>query len=480
MNKKILIPILLIITLLLGTVVYAEPDTAPTADDNITATDNVASPPQADQGTVEPEPTPVIDESSPAPHAQASILIDMKSGKILYEKKSKEKMYPASTTKIMTAILVLENASLDDTVIASAEAIAPITNKHSHMGILVGEQFTVEQLLYGMLVYSANDAANVLAVHVAGTLEAFADMMNAKAAELGAVNTHFVNPHGFHDDNHYTCAYDLSLFGKYAMGNEKFREIVKTDMYTIEPTEKYHEIRYLSNTNHLISRKRRADCYYSKATGIKTGFTDEAGSCLVASATDGDTELLSVVLKCQNSTAADGAYSFSDSKKLLEYGFDNFKYITISKPGDVVSDSGVYESKDNVRVALTPNTDIKALLSKDITPDMLEMQLDFGEKLSAPIKKGELIGTVTYKYNGEVVAAGELISANDVERDYIITVIHIILKVVTNPIFIILLVLFIYFKITNGIKRKKKRQSRRSRLTHVDDEHIYTRRKKRR
>ena len=156
-------------------------------------------------------PQPEIDLSVPAPHAGAAILEDMKSGKILYERNATDKMFPASTTKIMTAILVLENASLEDTVTASQEAIEPITNQHSHMGIRVGEEFTVEQLMYGMMVYSANDAANVLAVHVGGSLEAFAQMMNEKAAALGAVNTHFTNPHGFHDENHYLYIIQLTI-----------------------------------------------------------------------------------------------------------------------------------------------------------------------------------------------------------------------------------------------------------------------------
>ena len=411
---------------------------------------------------------PEIDLSVPAPHAAAAILEDMKSGKVLYERNATDKMYPASTTKIMTAILVLENANFSDTVVAPAEAIEPITNQHSHMGIRVGEEFTVEQLMYGMLVYSANDAANVLAVHVGGSLDAFAQMMNEKAAELGAVNTHFTNPHGFHDDNHYTCALDLALFARYAMQFDAFRNIVKTDMYEIAPTEKYHEIRYLSNTNHLVSRRRRADYFYKKATGIKTGYTDEALSCLVASAQDGDTELLSVVMKCAN---AGELYSFSESKALLEYGFSNFKYITLSANGEVIYDSPVYEAKKDVRVAITPKENVSALLPVDINvKEDVNINFEFTNGgLKAPIKKDEVLGTATFEYNGEVIGTAELIAVNDVEKDYILATIHIVVKLFTNPIFIIILIVLIYLLLVSDIKRRKKRTSRRSQMTYVNE-----------
>ena len=138
-----------------------------------------------------------------------------------------------------------------------------------------------------MMIYSANDAANVIATHISGTSEHFVELMNQKAHELGATNTNFTNTYGIHDDNHYTSAADLAIMARYAMQNETFREIVKTDMYTIEATNKYKETRYLSSTNHLISRRRQSNYYYKKAIGIKTGYTDESGYCLISSAAPG-------------------------------------------------------------------------------------------------------------------------------------------------------------------------------------------------
>ena len=429
-----------------------------------------------------PTDTKDAEPTGPAAHAESAILADMASGKILFSKNPNQKVYPASTTKILTGILVLENAQLEDVVIASEEAIAPITNKHSHMGILIGEELTVEQLLYGMLVYSANDAANVLAVHVAGSLDAFVQMMNDKAAELGATGSHFVNPHGFHDDNHYTTAADLLTISRYAMQNEKFREIVKTDMYTIPETNKYKETRHLSSTNHLISRRRYANYFYDKAIGIKTGYTDEAGSCLVSAAVKNDSELISVVMNCANTTAVEnGAYSFVDSKELLEYGFENYKYITVAAPGDIVSDSSVYEAKDDIRVAMTVDADIANILPIDYDTNEVVYNITYADKkVRAPIAKGDILGTISYTYKGEEIGTASIVATNDVKRDYIITIIHIITKIFLNPIFLILLVLIILLRTRAVMIRKKRRRARRNRLQHVSHNTQYTHSRKKR
>ncbi len=476
MNKKIILFTAVIMSILINMI---NPALSEPAED----TQNIeqSSQEQTDNDNTSESKTQTesqIDLSLPAPHAEAVYLADMKSDKVLYERNADEKLYPASTTKIMTAILVLENADLTQTITAQTEAISPITNQHSHMGILIGEELTVEQLLYGMLVYSANDAANVLAVHLGGSIEGFAQMMNDKAKELGANDTHFVNPHGFHDDNHYTTAHDLALMAKYAMQNEKFREIVKTDMYIIEPTNKYKEIRYLSNTNHLVSKRRQANYFYSKAIGIKTGFTDEAGSCLVAAAVDGDTELLSVVMKCKNSSELNGAYSFSESEDLLEYGFENFKYITIAGSNDIVKDSKVYEAKNNVRVALVPQNDVSALLPVNIDIEKeIEPIFALNEDISAPILTGDVLGSVSYEYQGQIVGTANLIAANDVEKDMIKAAIHTVIKIITHPVFIIavLIILFLYFY--NKRRQRINRRKRRSQMEHVSYDTKWQRKK---
>lgn len=469
MNKKALISLVIGTAVALSslyiTPVLAEPDKAGTAAQTAaegSGTDNASV-----SGTV--SETAAAEDSFPEIHGEGALLMDMKSGKILYEKNVNEKLYPASTTKIMTGIIALEEGDLSEVVAASSEAIAPITNKHSHMGILVGEELTMEQLIYGMLVYSANDAANVIAVRLAGSLDAFAEKMNEKAAELGCTGTHFANPHGFHDDNHYTTPSDLAKIARYAMNNEKFREIVSTDMYTIQPTNKYKEIRYLSNTNHLVSRRRSAYHYYKKAIGIKTGYTDEAGSCLVAAAADGDTEFLSVIMKCKNENSTDCAYSFTDTAAMLKYAFDNYSYKTLASVGDIVADSKVYEAKNDVRVALTPEVDVKTLLANTVDMSLIKAEPVLNEKIAAPIEKGQALGTVSYTLDGELLGSAQLVATNSVERDAILHVIHLAVKIITNPFFIAAAVILLFLIVKSNLNRKRRRKQRRSRLTYISD-----------
>ncbi|MCH5185267.1 MAG: D-alanyl-D-alanine carboxypeptidase [Oscillospiraceae bacterium] len=414
--------------------------------------------------------TPQVPQKEfPQIHAGASILTDLKTGRILYENNSREKMYPASTTKILTGIMAIENLELDRVVTATDAAIAPITREHSSMGILRGEQLTVEQLLYGLLVHSANDAANVLAVEMGGSIEGFATMMNERAEELGAHDSHFVNPHGFHDDDHYTTAYDLAVIARYAMNNEKFREFVKTTRYIIPPTNKYKTDRILITTNNLISKFKTAANFYEYATGIKTGSTDKAQNCLVASAKKGDTEFISVLMKCPNQGSGATAYSFSDTKALFEYAFDTYEYVTIASANDIVSDSKVYEAKDDARVALSPKDEISMLLPKNLDKAKdIVINAETEENIKAPIQKGQVLGKVSYSYNGELLGSTDLIASNTVERDNILFVIHSVVNTVKSPFFYIpaailaVAAIILRIRIVNNRKRRRS-YARRSR-----------------
>jgi len=439
--------------------VFADPTVEPTKDPSETpaaTTVPTAQPIDNKQQTSE-QPFPTI-------HAGAAILIDMKTGRVLYEDNADTTMFPASTTKILTGIMALENLDLNQTVTATDAAIAPITLEHSAMGILRGEELTVEQLIYGMLVYSANDAANVLAVTMGGSIEGFAEMMNKRAAELGATNSHFVNPHGFHDDNHYTTARDLAIISRYAMQNEKFREIVKTSKYFIPPTNKYKQDRNLITTNHLISKYKTTALYYKPAIGIKTGSTSQALSCLVAAAEKDDNEFLSVLMKCPNQGMAEMAYSFSDTKALFEYAFDNYKYISVASKDKIISDSKVYEAKDNARVALCPNEDISMLLPKniDLEKDIIT-DIKVNENIEAPIEKGQVLGHVSFTYKNELLGETDLIASNAVERDMVLFTIHLIVNTITNPLFYIPAALLAVAGILARISYLKNKRKSRSR-----------------
>ncbi len=207
--------------------------------------------------------------------APVALLMDSASGKILYERNAREKRFPASTTKIMTAILALENRKLTDTATVSENAVSTIPYSYTIANLQIGEVLTYEQLLLVLMLPSANDAATVIAEDIGGSVEGFASMMNQKAREIGCENTNFVNANGIHHENHYTTAYDLALIGQYAMKNEPFRKIVSSVKYTLPTTEKYDkEDRIFTNNNRLINSN--SSNYYQYATGIKTGYTDPA------------------------------------------------------------------------------------------------------------------------------------------------------------------------------------------------------------
>lgn len=256
-------------------------------------------------------------------YSDCIVMIEKETGDVLYERNAYEKMYPASTTKILSAIIVLENCDLDEIATVSSTAIKAVPATYTTSNIQIGEQLRVEDLLYTMLIPSANDAANVLAEHVAGSITGFAELMNAKAQEIGCKNSHFMNPSGVHDENHYTTAYDLSLIARYAMNIEKFREIVSTTSYTLPSTEAYpKEDRTFTLSNSLLNPNFK-NYYYEYATGIKTGYTNPARDCLVASAKKDDVEFIIAVL---GDGYIDGVLreKYIDCKTLFDFAFDNY------------------------------------------------------------------------------------------------------------------------------------------------------------
>lgn len=393
-------------------------------------------------------------------YAESALLMDLDSGRLLYAKNHQEKLFPASTTKMLTAIMALEQGSLDERVTATYAALKDITLEDSHMGILIGEELSLEELINGTLVYSANDAANVIAVHFAGSIEAFAEQMNAKAAELGMENTHFTNACGVHDDDHYTTAEDLAILGKYCMQNETFREIVKKAVYTMPATNKYAQTRNLPNTNLFLGTSRSSYHYYEPCIGIKTGHTSQAGYCLVSAAEHNGISLLAVVLKCDNKDTLSNAYSYLDSKTLLEFGFNNYEIKSLAQPGVIVSDAKVYEGKNNLRVSATVPDEVKALIpaNADAETDIIK-DVQLPEEVAAPVYKGDVIGSVTYTYDGKSLGKADLVAVNDVERNELLHVLHLIFAVLTSPFFFIpALVIIVLVIIANHQKRKRERR----------------------
>ena len=258
----------------------------------------------------------------PTIYSEAAILIDSKDGTVIYEKNSNERMYPASTTKILTAIIALESCSLNEKATASETAINSIKSGYTTANIQIGETLSMRDLLYALLIKSANEAANVIAEHIAGSTENFANMMNAKALELGCTNTHFVNANGVHDDNHYSTASDMAIIAKYCMKNPIFREMVATKYYTLPATSQYpNNDRLLKNSNSLLFPEHTY--YYPYAIGMKTGFTSEAKNCLITASKKGDLELISIVLHAEQTEDGKSA-RYCDTINLLEYGNNNY------------------------------------------------------------------------------------------------------------------------------------------------------------
>ena len=326
--------------------------------------------------------------------APVALLMDANTGKILYEKNAYEKVYPASTTKIMTAILALENRELSHIAKVSYNSIFTVPIGYANANLQLDEELTIEQLLKVLLIPSANDAANVIAEDIGGSVESFASMMNTKANEIGCTNTHFVNPNGVHDENHYSCAYDLALMGKYAMKNETFRNIVSTVRYTLPVTNKYDKAdRIFLTTNKLINEK--SGQFYKYTTGVKTGYTDAAKNCIVASAKKDDMELIAVIMGAANDN--NSSNKFTDCVTLFNYGFENYSYKTLY-------------SKDSVYKVITPRNadskskdlnvlienDISVLLNKSDYDTNFVPTINLNSKLKAPITKGSVIGTISY------------------------------------------------------------------------------------
>lgn len=251
--------------------------------------------------------------------AEAAILMDVNTGTILYAKNIHEELYPASTTKIMTCLLAVENASLDDKVTFTYDAIHSVPADGSNIGIDAGEYLSLEECLYGIMVGSANEVANAVAEHVSGSVSAFVDLMNEKAKSLGCTNTHFANTNGLQDSNHYTSAYDLALISKEFFSNELLCRVGNTPRYHFTPSAGQPDDFYLNNKHKLIN----GEIPYTGIAGGKTGYTDLARETLVTCAERGNMKLVCVVFKEESPS------QFTDTVTLFDYGFNNFKAVNV-------------------------------------------------------------------------------------------------------------------------------------------------------
>lgn len=336
------------------------------------------------------------------------ILMEESTGTILYEKNSDEAHYPASITKIMTTLLALENGNLSDMVTFSDDAI----NNTEGSGIArdYGEQMTLEQCLYGVMLESANECAYAVAEHVGGTVENFVDMMNAKAKELGCTNTHFANPHGLQDENHYTTAHDMALIAQAAYQNETFRIIIGTKMYTIPPTNKHAEETVLRNHHDMLCTYHNANrkYLYPYCVGGKTGYTATANSTLVTYAEKDGMTLICVVMNTQSPN------QFIDTVNLFDYAFDNFQVLNVAEndtnySAETTVDNG---NLDNIAPFVELDKDAVIVLPKTAEFSDTSSSVEYNDSDS------EIAGSITYTYAGRNVGKADIKTTGVVVEGY--------------------------------------------------------------
>lgn len=401
-------------------------------------------------------------------NAKAALLVDTAGDVVLYDKNAHKTMYPASITKVMTALVVLDAVEsgkirMDQMVTASEGAFFDMEPDGSTAGIKPGEAMSVKDLIYCMMLVSANEACNILAEAVSGNVKDFMVLMNQKAAQLGMKDTHYVNTSGLHNPDHYTTAWDIYLLAKEALKNETLMTVCNTLAYTVPPTNMAGE-RELHTTNSLISNWRILGYLYDGAEGIKTGTTEEAGNCLLSSAVRGGRRLVCVVLGCDGS--GDVIESYSDSARLYDYGFDNFSMRTVLTDDEMIKEVPVALSKETNYVVVHPARDAEAILPNDIdvsatSTDLTRTVTLTAETAYAPIATGDVLGEITITYGDQVCAKVPLLAQYDVSASKFLTAKYQLIQFLSQTIvqicIVLLAILILLFWIWWKFLRRKRR-----------------------
>lgn len=380
--------------------------------------------------------------AEPQIQGKAAALIDPKSGEIIYGKNENEPLPPASLTKLITAILAVERTKLSDVVTVGKN---PPLIPPSSIGLKEGERITVENLLYALLIKSANDTAVAIAEYISGSAPEFANLMNKRAKELGATNTHFVTPNGLHDPNHYSTAHDLALIAKHAMENPLIRNIVAVKNKQI-PREDDTAVKWLPNHNKMLWR-------YEGANGVKTGYTKEAKQCLVSSAQRGDQEFIAVVLGSQ------GNNIWTDSENLLDYGFDNF--VTVKQKDANLLIKKMPVKRGAVDLQLITEKDFYYTQRKGDAAPVTE-KIEINKEISAPIKKGQVLGRINFSTPQKNLGFVNLVALEAVPEQTFFSPGAGISVISPELVVVILLVFFILW----NIRKPRKRYRRKTRWLH--------------
>ena len=391
--------------------------------------------------------------------SEVAILVSLDTGDVIYEKNADEKRYPASITKIMTAVLLMENCKdLNQKVTVTQENYDSLLGTGLVVGNLKpGEEITLDACLNLLMVRSAADAAEVIVDYVEKvTGKNFAVLMNEKAKEIGMNNTNFTNSTGIHDDNHYTTAKDLVKLCKYAIEIPNFLNITSQYVYEVPATNK-NSSWSASTTNHLIN-PYTGSLYYQYARGIKTGFTTPAGACVTSMASKDGYNYLCVVLGGNR----DANTQFKDSKKLYEWAFSDFEYRTVADTDTMIAEMEVELSKETDYVQLYPEKNVTVIMPKDITNDSIIYDTVLKENsVWAPLDKGQVLGYVSIKCAGEEIAKVNLVNNYEVKRSTWLYIGRIFKNIFTSAWFIVIAVfiilIFILLIAMNVIANKRKR-----------------------
>lgn len=351
-------------------------------------------------------------------HSEGAIVMEKNSGKVLYEKNMNQRLYPASITKILTAILVIENCDLTEKAIASEYAINSIPSGYTLAGIKPGETFTVEELLEVMMLRSANEAATILAEHVSGSVEKFSKLMNEKAKEIGCKDSNFLNANGMHNENHYSNAYDMALIQQYCMNNDEYRRISSLTECSLPNTELYNdEPRVFKNTHGFLIKDGKN--YYKYAISGKTGYTTPAKNCLVTSTNKNGFELIVVVLHADGKI--DGVSArYYDTMQLINYAYDNYRISNFLEKGSQVDSIEIETSNGSKeRLNLLLDNTIEILCSKNDNIRKSDGKVELNE-ITLPINKGDILGKITYNIN-DTTYTSNLIADSDINIDASVT-----------------------------------------------------------
>ena len=356
-----------------------------------------------------PKDTPKVDglvldadDKLPSVTARSAVVLEARTGRVLYERNMDERRYPASTTKIMTLIIALENGNLDDVVRVGKHAAG---TEGSTLWLEEGDEITLRELLYGMMMHSGNDATVAIAEHIAGSVDRFARLMTDKAHELGAKDTNFVNANGLPDDAHYTTAHDMALIAAYGYSLPEFEDIVSTKEITFP---------WVKDDTHRLRNENQMLWLYEGGNGVKTGYTDAAGRCLVAGAKRDGIQLVSVVL--------DSNWMWNDSILLLDYGFEHIDRTTVVRAGTQVGTVAVTGGRTR-RIGVQAKETL--VLPAIDGAAGYEQQVDLPRDIKAPVKKGDVIGTLRVLYEGREVAKTDLVAMQGAERkSFFLTVWH--------------------------------------------------------